>query len=500
MVSTDVDPYLTLGVSSDASQDEVKAAYRRAARRLHPDVNRQNPGAVVQFQDITVAYELLIDPNQRVRYDQSIRGKRETGYSFSLRTTPSRRTVMGLEESQVIYLLAEVFPDPNAQQQQQQSRLNLTLVLDRSNSMNGIRLEKVKVAAHKIIDQLTPNDIFSVVSFNDYADVVIPATTVTDKPALKARVSLMAASGGTEIFKGLSAGVAQNRTYLAPKLVNHIILLTDGNTYGDQDQCMALAQKANSDGISISAMGLGQDWNDQFLDLLASSTGGRCEYISTANGVVRFLNDHVRNLSNVFAERMQVSIAPDPDVKLESAFKLAPSPQPLPITDGYIPLGNLQFNRSVSVLFQLEMPPKMPRGFRSLARLVINGDVLANRQQRYQALSDISVEVTQTPNYEETPENILDALGKLTLYRMQERAQEALERGDVQEATRRLENLATRLMELKQPELAHQARTEAQQVAYTSSLSDKGRKALKFQTRQLLLEEGVSDFADDTNA
>lgn len=489
----EVDPYLTLGVSPDASADEIKAAYRRAARRLHPDVNRQNPGAVVQFQDITVAYELLIDPTQRQRYDQNARSQRDTGYTFSLRTTPSRRSVIGLEEAQVIYLLAEIFPDPKAQQQQQQSRLNLTLVLDRSNSMNGIRLEKVKVAAHKIIDQLTPNDVFSVVSFNDYADVVIPATTVTDKPALKARISLMSAAGGTEIFKGLSAGVEQNRTYLAPKLVNHIILLTDGNTYGDEDQCLALAQQANNDGISISAMGLGQDWNDQFLDLLASSTGGHCEYISSANAVVRFLDDHVRNLSNVFAERLQVSIAPDPDVKLESAFKLAPSPLPLPITDGYIPLGNLQFNRSVSVLFQLEMPPRMPASFRSLARLVVNGDILANRQQHYQALSDISVEITSTPRYEETPENILDALGKLTLYRMQERAQEALERGDVQEATRRLENLATRLMDLDQPELALQARAEAQQVAYTSSLSDKGRKALKFQTRQLLLNKGELD-------
>jgi Ca-activated chloride channel family protein len=81
---------------------------------------------------------------------------------------------------------------------------------------------------------------------------------------------------------------------------------------------------------------------------------------------------------------------------------------------------------------------------------------------------------------------------------MQERAQEALERGDIQEATRRLENLATRLMELKQPELAQQARAEAQQVAYTNSLSDKGRKALKFHTRQLLLNTGDAPPTDDS--
>ncbi|MFN8380141.1 MAG: VWA domain-containing protein, partial [Anaerolineae bacterium] len=75
----------------------------------------------------------------------------------------------------------------------------------------------------------------------------------------------------------------------------------------------------------------------------------------------------------------------------------------------------------------------------------------------------------------------------LTLYRMQERAQEALDKGDVRTATRRLENLATRLMEMGELELAAQAQMEAQQVSFTHSLSDVGRKTLKYQTRSLLM-------------
>jgi len=240
-------------------------------------------------------------------------------------------------------------------------------------------------------------------------------------------------------------------------------------------------------------MGLGQEWNDKFLDELATLTGGSCAYINSANAVVRFLNDHVRNLSNMFAERVQLSVAPDPDVRLESAFKLAPNPQPLSIEDGYIPLGGLQINRSISVLLQYEMPPNMPIGFRSIARLVVSGDILVNRLQKHQAISDSSLEITKSPPQEDPPAAILDALGKLTLYRMQERAQQALEEGNIQEATRRLENLATRLLALGEEELAQQARAEAQQVAYTSNLTDRGRKALKFQTRQLLLGSNVEE-------
>ncbi|HEX2908026.1 MAG TPA: DnaJ domain-containing protein [Phototrophicaceae bacterium] len=496
MAVINTDPYSTLGVAKDATTEEIKAAYRRVARRLHPDMNQNNPGAAVQFQDVTGAHELLTDADRRRAYDQqAMRKPIGDNYYFTLRVTPSKRVIMPLPEPQVIYLLAEILPDPraNEKEQKRESRLNLTLVLDHSNSMNGTRLDKVKVAAHQIIDQLSEGDILSVATFNDRAEVIIPATPVDNKHALKARISMITAAGGTEIFKGLSAGVDQNRRYLGPKLVNHVVLLTDGNTFGDQDSCIELARKAAEQGISISAMGLGQEWNDEFLDQIASITGGTSSYINSASAVVRFLNDHVRNLSNAFAERVRLSVAPDPDVKLESAFKLAPHPQPLTIDEGYIPLGSLQANRHISVLLQLQLPANMTDNFRSIARLVGVGDILSNQNQQFQGLSDISLEINDNPPPEDPPVSILDALGKLTLYRMQERAQEALANGDVREATRRLENLATRLLAMGEEDLAHQARAEARRVAHTNNLSDAGRKTLKYQTRFLLLGSSNED-------
>jgi len=65
-----VDPYTTLGVKKDATQADIQKAYRRLAKKLHPDLNPGNKLAEDKFKEISAAYDLLSDPDKRARFDR----------------------------------------------------------------------------------------------------------------------------------------------------------------------------------------------------------------------------------------------------------------------------------------------------------------------------------------------------------------------------------------------------------------------------------------------
>src|ERR1700683_904716 len=80
--STPRDPYEVLRVQRDASEQEIKKAFRRLARELHPDVNAHDPQAEEKFKEAAEAYEILSDPERRATYDRyGHEGLRSGGYA-----------------------------------------------------------------------------------------------------------------------------------------------------------------------------------------------------------------------------------------------------------------------------------------------------------------------------------------------------------------------------------------------------------------------------------
>jgi Ca-activated chloride channel family protein len=479
------DLYSLLGVSASASADDIKAAYRTAARRFHPDVN-PHPNATEEFKLIADAYAILSDAGQRAAYDNAL-AQTGTGPLLSVRALFSRETLPQISEPQVLYVLAEIQPSmPNVELPT--SPVNLCIVIDRSTSMQGTRLDQVKASVLHVIENLREADTCSVVAFSDKAEVVVPAQRgALEKTLAQAKVSTIHAGGGTEILQGLLVGLTELHQQLSPSAVNHLILLTDGHTYGDEDECLLLAGLAATDGISISGLGIGEEWNDRFLDELTGATGGIATYVSSPQQVKTIILDRMRGLNAAYAERLTMQVTLDLEVKLTSAFKVSPEAGPVPVDDGPLRLGSMPKEQPVTLLLKFVLPP-LSEGKRPIARLSIYGDVVSLGRRGERTVVDILLPVAkELPAGAKPPTAILDALSKLSQYRLQERASQEAAEGDIASATRRLSTLGTRLLATGQTDLAKVALAEARRLEKTRALSEDAKKHLKYGTRALLL-------------
>ena len=121
--------------------------------------------------------------------------------------------------------------------------LNLCLLIDRSSSMRGERLQQVKDATAKIVDQLHQDDFFALITFNDRAEVVVPSQRATHKVELKRAINAIEAAGGTELATGMALAVQEIQRAMVPRSVSRLLLLTDGRTYGDEARCVEIARR-----------------------------------------------------------------------------------------------------------------------------------------------------------------------------------------------------------------------------------------------------------------
>jgi len=484
------DLYAVLGVFRDATQEEIKRAYYEAAQRFHPDKNLA-AGETEIFLSIQQAYEILSNPKRRSQYDATLPPEIEEGnklikYDIHL----SRPNLVKLGEDQLIYALLEIGPREEKQEQIPAPPLNLCLVLDRSTSMQGEKMDILKATAIQLLRSLRPQDVLSIVAFSDRAEVIVPASISLDKKKQEGRIQMMQPSGATEIFQGLEAGMRELRRTLDPARVNHIILLTDGNTYGDEQACLQLAEQAAAQNIGITGMGIGHEWNDIFLDALASKTGGSSAYISNPKDIERFLVDKFKALTSTYADEVVLEIKGQEYIRINYAFRLQPEGGNVAI-ESPVRLGPILLDAPLHVLLEIVVSPEALNGTEVV---LLNGSLKVSVTSNPIPIPPLRVhlvrEVRQNPSADPPPTKILSALSRLTLYRMQERAQSAVEAGQIDIAVRHLQNLATHLLSQGEHSLAKTALFEADNLERMHSFSASGSKDIKYQTRALLLGGG----------
>jgi Ca-activated chloride channel homolog len=483
--------YDRLGIPSDANQEEIRRAYRQLVLHLHPDTN-VNAGDTQLFMDIQQAFEKLSDPRTKTEYDNQLSSEAFPDSPLSIKTSYSQPFVTRIAEPQLLYSLVELSILPDTNLWVSSTPLNIVLVVDCSTSMQGVRLDAVKQTSLDLLRQLQPNDIFSLVKFNDFAELLIAPVGVADLKHAEMKIQLLQAGGGTEIYKGLELGFKQVTVNRSAQRVNHIILITDGRTYGDEKNCEQLAQEAADLGIGISALGIGHEWNDKFLDHLTSKTGGICKYIPE-NGDIRIsILEEISRLGSCLTEQIIFNYQAGQNIEISSIYRLQPDASPLepvsPLILGYMPRQGI-----MSVLFEYIITD-IPIGQTelSLVKGFLNYEIPRHKKKtRYVERLSFNRQVSMEPVKSAPPTGILNAVTFLSLYHMQERAREEMARGEVYSAAHYMENMATRLIQKGEHGLAQSVLDEVTHVRNNRTFSEDGEKRIKYGTRSLLLPAGT---------
>lgn len=476
--------YARLDLPIGATPEEVRRAYREAARRLHPDKNVE-VGDTQLFLEIQEAYEILSDPERRSEYDSSLGNDLANPQPVKVNTLYSRSKLPRIKEPQLIYSTIGI-----TTQGDENSSLtpptNLCLVIDSSTSMQGVCMDTVKETAIELTRQMKPTDIFSLVSFNDRAEVLISGGTSQDYSKFASTIRMLQSGGGTEIFQGLQAGVTEVTNHRRRGSLNHVILLTDGHTYGDEAACLDLANEAASFGIGITTLGIGTRWNDIFLDSIASRTGGTSIYIAGPEQIHTSLSEVFNGISKTYAENITYQFEVGPAVELKYAFRLQPEAGPLGI-ESPLKIGSIPKNGNSSLILEF-LVQEVPRDVNYL--YLAKGRLSLSNPSPHDLPIDIRLDLTReigsTTTIETPPPSIMQAMSRLTLYRMQEQAQKELKAGHSKEATRRLQNLATHLLSLGESDLALAVLKEVDNIQKSHSLSEEGIKRIKYGTRSLV--------------
>src|SRR6266498_3900625 len=202
----------------------------------------------------------------------------------NLRATLARPFLPITGSPQVAYLLIEALPSQVVAQVRMP--VNVSFVLDRSGSMKGEKIDRVRRATSRALDLLSAQDIASVVIFDHRTEVLIPAGPVSSQRDIQDKISRIRDAGGTKIAPAVEKGLREIDKG-GPNAIRRLVLLTDGQTENEND-CLRQADVAGQRGVPITALGVGKDWNEDLLIDVANRSGGTADYIDQPDKIIDY--------------------------------------------------------------------------------------------------------------------------------------------------------------------------------------------------------------------
>ena len=291
--------------------------------------------------------------------------------------------VLVYNRPQKLNLMARFSSGP-ATEDRNRRPLNLSLVIDRSGSMAGDKIDYTRQAAQFLVQNLSAQDILSVVLYNDTVETLLQPEVVRRKDVINQRISGIKARGTTNLSGGWLEGCNLVTQNIDPVFVNRVILMSDGlanRGVTDSDQIISMVRKKLGEGISTTTMGLGNDFNEDLMMDMASAGGGAFYFIESPEVTPLIFQEELQGLLNVVGQNLMVTIKPSPYVSIMNQLHAYPMH-----TDGQsmtFRLGDVFGEEVKALLLELSVDAIPTPGELELATLRYEYDELLNEGVRH---------------------------------------------------------------------------------------------------------------------
>jgi Ca-activated chloride channel family protein len=405
---------------------------------------------------------------------------------IQLRQTLARPYLPATPTPQVAYVLIEILP--TAVTANVQMPINVAFVLDRSGSMRGNKLRGMKQAVGLALDRLSDNDTVSITIFNHETAVLVPTTPAGNRRQIARLVDGIRDEGGTKISRAMYAGLTELER--APKSgLPRLVLLTDGETDKDEAECLKLADEAGAHGVPISAFGVGNEWNDKLLTDIAQRSHGEVEHLKRPEEIEDNFKQVVQQAQSAVFQNASATIRLVSGVQPRAAWQVVPLIKNLgykPLADRavVVPLEQLEKDARRVLLLELMVDPK-PAGQYRIGQVEVSYDIPMLGVQGSRERTDLMLTLTtdQSLTQQLNPQ-VMNIVEKVSAFKLQTRALDDIEAGNIAGATQKLQGAVTRLLNSGETELAESVQQEATNLEQSGQLSSEGAKTIRFGSRK----------------
>jgi Ca-activated chloride channel homolog len=370
--------------------------------------------------------------------------------------------------------------------------VNLCLAIDRSGSMAGEKLDQARLGAISALHRLSREDTVSVVAYDNTVDVLVPASSAADQGAIDQGIRALTPGGSTALYAGVAKCAEELRRSLDPDRVNRIILLSDGQANVGPSSPAALGAfgaELMAEGISVSTVGVGLDYNEDLMTELALRSDGRHTFVKRASDLAAFLDEELTSVTSVVARNADVHIRCLGGARPVRVLGRAADIIGQSVTTTF---GKVYGGREHFLLVELEVPAEAAAGDKPLAEVdVTYRDLLAARTDSQNASARARFSGDGHEVARRLDRNVMGVVELAMADVASARALELRDQGQLEAAREILNENAVRLQQKARE--YNDKRLSKTQVRQSSDAKNLPSSAGKWQEQRKVMKHEISD-------